>query len=157
MLYNNNIRYETILREYKQELWFARFTDHPKYTIEHEIDELSIDRLVIKPKIVYIVGINYDEYENIDIEIRVDNYSVHVIYNPTLENKELYSIYDNGIIIGSTYSEVINSMESQLIQLIDEYHEWNDRVRFRWYVECLRQINDEKYDEYINKYPEMFI
>lgn len=161
MLYST-ITSDTINGLLLQPIWYAGFTDHPKYTIEFEIYEQSISDLVILPTFAIVTECeiytqDHGSSKFIDVEVRVGDRVVIVKYGSVQETETFNLLNEHGCILGDTKQEVFVEMENQLIGLIEEYLDWNDRERFRWYVECLEKINPEKSLEYVDKHPELFV
>jgi len=143
-------------------LWFAKFTDHPKYTIEYEINEQSIKELIVPPTDVTITDYeifkqNYYSANIVDIEIYDNNY-YNVIRFVQDDDTDIFSpVVEHGMILGESYKEVLDEFTRQVLILVEEYLEWNDRERFVWYVECLRTVDISAADRYVSKYPELFV
>jgi hypothetical protein len=149
------------MEKYLQPIWFAMFTDHPKYSYDYEIGQVPVSELVVAPTSAMMVKNeiyreSYHTYSIIDVEVRFGD-RAEVVRYVTNDDDNFSLATEQGYIIGDSQEEVVAEMESQLEMLILEYLEWNDRDRFRWYVDCLEQINPEQAREYVNKHPELFV
>lgn len=156
------ITYSRLMDLYLKPIWYAKFTDHPKYTIDYEINERPMEELVVLPTEAMIVDYeifreNYYSTSLIDVEVRYGDRCDSVRYTAYTDAEKTFEMVTEGYVMGDTYDEVLVEYEIQLLKLIDEYLDYNDRERFVWYVECLEKINLDKAREYIDKHPEQFV
>ena len=161
MLYQK-VKYSTILDMVNKPLWFAKFSDHPKYTLEHEVFECLVSDLVVLPTKVEITDYEIFKHHSLSIiDLSVQVGSTVYEYKFSQENEfpsQLFNqVVEHGLILGETQQEVSAEYQKQLIQLIEEYIEFNDRERVQWYTECLEYVNPTKAMRYVDKHPELFV
>ena len=160
MLYSD-ITYHELLDLKMKPIWFAKFSDHPKYTFEYVIEDIHVEDLVLLPTEAMIIEYevvrqDYNSSSVIELEIRFGDMISEVNYISS-DDEQFSVAIDYGVIIGSTYQSVADEYQRQINMLVDEYIEYNDRERVSWYVDCLEKINPIKANEYVDKHPELFI
>lgn len=140
-------------------LWYARLSDHPKYSFEHEILDIPPSKLIKMPvKCLFHIGREFlitSETTSLACQIMHTDGDEEIVFVKRSE-EEFCNLNDN-MYLADTQEELIKDIISDLIEWIDHAISQREYSRAKWFFRLLKRFDPTLYNDMYEKSPELFI